>query len=246
MKKIGLLFICGIFSMGMNAQTTKQLEQDIVRLSVELANMEDSLATLQKKTAAYSKRKDLRLSKAAPYEWLKRYQSVKELYADSNNVKRKQEALWPIVEMYRAYEKGCSKQEFDAIFARLKRVSLPDSCSAELKDDYKLVKLYFEDYDYTMSELARVFDVVDKAKTAGDALLNQLKKDDETYYIDRIPYVRMQLEKFVGSSRPSGIIEENKDKGSKNSSSEGSKKSPREKQREELAKAWPKAGFLSK
>lgn len=247
MKKIFLFIAFGLFAIGTNAQTEspKQLEEDIVGLSIKIVDKEAKLATLKERTALLSKRKDFKPQKRSPFEWLKDFKSVESLYNDSVRVKKFDKALMPLVDMYDAFINGCDKKRHEAISASLKAMTLPDSCTAELKDDFKKIKLVFDDYDYTMSELARVFKIVEKngdGKTA-DSIWRILKKDDETYYIDKIQYVHDQLDTFINVSKTS-TSEITKDK---SSSGDGKKQeSPRSKMKEKLAKDWPKAGFNSK
>lgn len=58
------------------------------------------------------------------------------------------------------------------------------------------------DYRFAMFELARVINLVnEKAKTLeGPAILSQLKTDEETEFVDKIPFTRDQLQKYVKSN----------------------------------------------
>lgn len=240
MKKILPFMMFGMFAIQANAQTEspKQLEEDIVGLSIRLADKEARLARLKERTAHLEKRNSIKPEESDPCKWIESYRSVEALYNDSESIRKhfpkQYEQYKALLEMYSAFKKDgeCSEARFKAINDKLKGLELPTCSNDSLKDDYKLTKLYFDDYNYTMSELARVFDVVDKDKTTGEKLLTKLRADDQTYYIDRIPYVKGLLEEYINSSnRPDDI-------------SGKEHKTPRERLRENLADAWPAAGFL--
>lgn len=56
------------------------------------------------------------------------------------------------------------------------------------------------DYEFVMSELARVFRLVDKK--GDNATVDQLSKDNELVYIVKIPYAKNTLTDYIGKSNP--------------------------------------------
>jgi hypothetical protein len=61
-----------------------------------------------------------------------------------------------------------------------------------------------KDYRFTMFELVRVFDLVDeKSKNGmeGTEISSSLRADEETEFIDKIPYTKDLLDKYIESDR---------------------------------------------
>lgn len=241
MRKILFFIMSGLLPLGMAAQTEspKQLGEAIIDLSVKIVENDDSLAKLERSVTLLSKREKIKLKSNNFTEVMKKYKSLRDLYEDSIRVKKIGKKYIPMIKMYKAYEDGCTQAEYRAIKAELESMKLPEYSTeadvqefAAFKKDYEEIAYVFDDYEYTMKELARVFKVVEK-KESGDAkaLLKALEADDETYYIDKIPYAQRLLKKFIDSKKEicSGI--------------DNKKKYPRAEIVKKLADAWSEAGF---
>lgn len=231
----------GLLPLGMAAQTEspKQLGEAIIDLSIKIVENDDSLAKLERSVTLLSKREKIKLKSNNFTEVMKKYKSLRDLYEDSIRVKKIGKKYIPMIEMYKAYEDGCTQAEYRAIKAELESMKLPEYRTeadvqefAAFKKDYEKIAYVFDDYEYTMKELARVFKVVEK-KESGDAkaLLKALEADDETYYIDRIPYAQQMLKKFIDSKKEICLGIDNK------------KEYPRAGIVKKLAEAWSEAGF---
>lgn len=241
MRKILFFIMSGLLPLGMAAQTEspKQLAEAIIDLSVKIVENDDSLAKLERSVTLLSKREKIKLKSNNFTEVMKKYKSLRDLYEDSIRVKKIGKKYIPMIEMYKAYEDGCTQAEYRAIKAELESMKLPEYSTeadvqefAAFKKDYEKIAYVFEDYEYTMKELARVFKIVEKRESGdADALLKALKADDETYYIDNIPYAQQMLEKFIDSKKEICLGIDNK------------KEYPRAKLVEKLADAWSEAGF---
>lgn len=241
MRKILFFIMSGLLPLGMAAQTEspKQLGEAIIDLSVKIVENDDSLAKLERSVTLLSKREKIKLKSNNFTEVMKKYKSLRDLYEDSIRVKKIGKKYIPMIEMYKAYEDGCTQAEYRAIIVKLESMKLPEYSTeadaqefAAFKKDYEKIAYVFDDYEYTMKELARVFKVVEK-KESGDAkaILKALEADDETYYIDKIPYAQRLLKKFIDSKKEKCLGIDNK------------KEYPRAEIVRKLAEAWSEAGF---
>ena len=87
-----------------------------------------------------------------------------------------------------------SNEEFKASIDKVDSLVLEQH-----KADFEELASNINDYEFVMSELARVFRLVDKK---GDVKEDQLRQENELVYIDKIPYAKNTLTVYIGKRDP--------------------------------------------
>lgn len=218
MKKIFLVIIIGLLGFSVNAQDKKlkkeieekerlksELSRDLSDLDFQIDKIRNRSfmndGYIKKKLAQYDSiaalAKDLGFRRTLKKSSLnKTYSQVIDMYfsiQDKNTVERYQRKIYRI-----GYQKGLNeyyKQQLEEFRKSLSALDHKDSFMRSFDELSELIK----DYEFTMTELVRVFDVVDEKNKDMDSglIYENLKNEGETVFIDRIPFTYSILKQYI-------------------------------------------------
>lgn len=218
MKRIIIILVVLSCTLGMNAQTEtsrNQLEQlkkakeqveqhkkKVQELEDEYHHLLDTLAEVQnrQKTPEQSLK-----------EWLAKCKSIKDL-ADNNIFAKNQnlckldisKTYLSLIEMYNSLgEKGGYDHDQNESFkSELENITeqLDPNHIDSFKESVNDLKSCIKKYRFTLFELARIFAVVkekEKSGLSGEDIYKSLQADNETYFVDLIPYTKKMLSDYI-------------------------------------------------
>lgn len=212
MNKILILLIAVSCSLGMNAQSKKDLEKAIASLKNQKAELNAQYQALQSSNARIENRKFVTES---PEQSLRNrlafYEDIKDM-AESNIFREKPEyqnvsfakSYISLIRMYnslgksggyRQDENEAFKSELDTIKARVMSMKHQDTFIQSFDDLDNCIR----NYRFAMFELARIFVLVKEKEKEGletASIYNSLKEDEETDFVDKIPYTQIALQTY--------------------------------------------------
>lgn len=226
MNKILILLIAVSCSLGMNAQSKKDLEKAIESLNKQKAELNAQYQALQSSNARIENRK---FDTESPDQSLRRrlayYKDIKEM-AERNIFKRTEYQNLPIsksyislIKMYNSLSKnGGYNQDENEAFKNELDIIKKHILSMDPKHEKSFIQSFddlencIRNYRFAMFELARLFDLAkekeesEKMERAG--LYKSLQEDEETDFVDKIPYTREVLINYTkgDDSTRAGII----------------------------------------
>lgn len=211
MKRIFLVIIIGLLGFSVNAQD-KKLKKEIEekeRLKSELSRDLSDLDFQIDKIRNRSLRSDDEYIKKK----LASYKDIKALYDDEAFQRKLKESKFAetyasIEKMYKSIlENGGGYKPLDNDLYKIQIDRLRDELlklnihkGSFIRSFDELSEL-IKDYKFTMSELLRVFDVVDEKSQnmLSSKIYQSLQDDYETEYIDKIPFTKQLLKQYINS-----------------------------------------------
>lgn len=230
MNKILILLIAVSCSLGMNAQSKKDLEKAIASSKKQKAELDAQYQALQSSNARIENRKFVTES---PEQSLRNrlafYKDI-EVMAKSDIFRKIPEyknvsfakSYISLISMYNSLlktggynqeENEAFKNELDAI----KKVIL----SMDPKHQDSFIQSFddldncIRNYRFAMFELARIFVLVEEKEKEGlkpEDIYTSLQDDEETSFVDQIPYTQIALQTYCARpDKRSGILSKLKD-----------------------------------
>ena len=215
MNKILILLIAVSCSLGMNAQSKKDLEKAIASSKKQKAELDAQYQALQSSNARIENRKFVTES---PEHSLRNrlafYKDIKDM-AESNIFREKPEyqnvsfakSYISLIRMYNSLGKtGGYKQEENEAFKSELDVIKEHVLSMNPKHKDTFIQSFddldncIRNYRFAMFELARIFVLVKEKEKEGletASIYNSLKEDEETDFVDKIPYTKNQLVNYI-------------------------------------------------
>ena len=214
MNKILILLIAVSCSLGMNAQSKKDLEKAIASLKNQKAELNAQYQALQSSNAKIVNRKFVTES---PEQSLRNrlafYKNIMEM-AKNDIFKKKPEyqnvsfakSYISLIRMYnslgksggyRQDENEAFKSELDTIKARV--MSMIPKHQDTFIQSFDDLDNCIRNYRFAMFELARIFVLVKEKEKEGfetASIYNSLKEDEETDFVDKIPYTQIALQTY--------------------------------------------------
>lgn len=211
MNKLLILLVAFSCTLGVNAQSKKEWKKKIENLEKEKKELQDSLQTLQNSNNRIKNRAFVTTEQSLRIE-LASYKDVEELATQNIFEKTSTYENLPlaksyiaIISMYKSLsedggynqkENEAFQRELDSIEKQVQSIKHKDSFLMSFDELANNIR----DYRYAMSELARLFVLVDKKEKGGmktAKIYSSLQDDYETDAIDRIPFTKSQLEKYI-------------------------------------------------
>ena len=214
MNKILILLIAVSCSLGMNAQSKKDLEKAIASSKKQKAELDAQYQALQSSNARIENRKFVTES---PEQSLRNrlafYKDIKDM-AESDIFGKKPEyqnvsiakSYISLIRMYNSLKTGGYNQEENEAFKNELDTIKVHILSMDPKHKDSFIQS-FDDLDnciriyrFAMFELARIFVLVKEKEKEGletASIYNSLKEDEETDFVDKIPYTRNQLVNYI-------------------------------------------------
>lgn len=206
-------FSCAV---SLQAQTKKQWEKAIEGMKEQKAQLEDSLRKYKACNDRIHNRKFITESpEQALIKWLVSCKDIKYLvYSNKFNEKPEFKEM-PIaknylllIEMHTSLsddEGAYDSKQNEAFIAQLDSIgnqlrSMEPKHLDAFIQSFETLEECIRDYRTTMFELARILDVVaemEKNKVDKAAIYSQLKQDNETYFVDKIPYTLNILQEYI-------------------------------------------------
>ena len=212
MNKILILLIAVSCSLGMNAQSKKDLEKAIASLKKQKAELNAQYQALQSSNAKIVNRKFVTES---PEQSLRNrlafYKNIMEM-AKNDIFKKKPEyqnvsfakSYISLIRMYNSLGKtgGYKQEENEAFKSELDAIKVHVlSMNPKHKDSF--IQSFddldncIRNYRFAMFELARIFVLVKEKEKEGletARIYNSLQDDEETDFVDKIPYTQNALQ----------------------------------------------------
>lgn len=221
MKRIIIILVVLSCTLGMNAQTEtsrNQLEQlkkakeQVEQHKKKVQDLEDEYHHLLDTLAEVQNRHFVQKTpEQSLKEWLAKYESIKDL-ADHNIFATKpnlreldiSKTYLSLIEMYNSLgEKGGYDHDQNESF-KSELENITEQLDPNHKDSFKEsvndLKSCIKNYRFTLFELARIFAVVkekEKSGLSGEDIYKSLQADDETYFVDLIPYTKKMLSDYI-------------------------------------------------
>lgn len=207
-----MLLIAVSCSLGMNAEGKKDLEKAIASLKKQKAELNAQYQALQSSNAKIENRKFVTES---PEQSLRNrlafYEDIKVL-AESNIFRKKLEyqnvsfakSYISLIKMYKSLGKtgGYRQDENEAFKSELDAIK-KDVLSMNPKHKDTFIQSFddldncIRNYRFAMFELARIFVLVKEKEKEGletARIYNSLQDDEETDFVDKIPYTQNALQ----------------------------------------------------
>lgn len=207
-----MLLIAISCSLGMNAEGKKDLEKAITRLKKQKDELDAKYQALQSSNARIVNRK---FATESPEQSLRNrlafYKNIKEM-AENDIFRKKPEyqnvsfakSYISLIRMYNSLgktggykqeENEAFKNELDAIKVHVlsKNIKHQDSFIQSFDDLDNCIR----NYRFAMFELARIFVLVKEKEEEGletASIYNSLQDDEETDFVDKIPYTQNALQ----------------------------------------------------
>lgn len=209
-----MLLIAISCSLGMNAQSKKDLEKAIASSKKQKAELDAQYQALQSSNARIENRKFVTES---PEQSLRNrlafYKDIKDM-AEINIFKEKPEyqnvsfakSYISLIRMYNSLGKtGGYKQDENEAFKSELDVIKEHVLSMNPKHKDSFIQSFddldncIRNYRFAMFELARIFVLVKEKEKEGletASIYNSLKEDEETDFVDKIPYTQIALQTY--------------------------------------------------
>lgn len=207
-----MLLIAVLCSLGMNAEGKKDLEKAIASLKKQKAELNAQYQALQSSNAKIENRKFVTES---PEQSLRNrlafYEDIKVL-AESNIFRKNSEyqnvsfakSYISLIRMYKSLGKtgGYRQDENEAFKSELDAIK-KDVLSMNPKHKDTFIQSFddldncIRNYRFAMFELARIFVLVKEKEKEGletARIYNSLQDDEETDFVDKIPYTQNALQ----------------------------------------------------
>lgn len=213
MKKIFLAFFVCLSCLNVEAESDKKVKKQIGDLYKTNVELRQDLERVNIEIRQIANRS---FSTETPEEKIKKrlawYKDVSTLvgdvkFCDELNKSPLGKTYTPIVEMYLSLQRHGGYQRdkndyyknmFESLKHQLSELNPPHKDSFVKSVEEMMTQI--KDYRFTMFELVRVFDLVDKKEKAGmqkDNIYKALRDDYETEYTDKIPFTKDLLEKYI-------------------------------------------------
>lgn len=209
-----MLLIAISCSLGMNAEGKKDLEKAIARLKKQKAELDAQYQALQSSNARIVNRK---FATESPEQSLRNrlalYKNIKEM-AENDIFRKKPEyqnvsfakSYISLIRMYKSLgktggykqeENEAFKSELDTIKERVMSMNPQhkDSFIQSFDDLDNCIRIY----RFAMFELARIFVLVEEKEKEGlkpETIYTSLQDDEETSFVDQIPYTQIALQTY--------------------------------------------------
>ena len=221
MKKVLFAFlICFSFS-NIYAQSEKELKERVESnqkfIKIYTSKKEDlraELDTIEKYISLIENRSFSRESPEQKMEkWLAGYVDVQQFVKDNRFQQRLMEsqissqikdAYTLLVDMYNSLQKDGRyvKEDNDRYkneIGNLRSILTPLH-KGSFMQSFESIATLINDYRFTIYELDRVLNLVDELHNSGmrrEDIYNALRNDEETDYIDKIPFTKEKLEQYI-------------------------------------------------
>lgn len=214
MNKILILLFAILCSLCMNAQKKSDFEKAIKNYSTQIPQLEKKYESIKANNARISKRSFVT---ETPEQSLRRrlayYKDIKEMAGGNIFRKRKEYQNLPIsksyislIKMYISLSKdgGYNQDENEAFKNELDAIK--EHGLDPLTKHQKTFIQSFDDLDncirnyrFAMFELARIFVLVEEKEKEGlkpEVIYTSLQDDEETSFVDQIPYTQIALQTY--------------------------------------------------
>lgn len=209
-----MLLIAVSCSLGMNAQSKKDLEKAIASSKKQKAELDAQYQALQSSNARIENRKFVTES---PEQSLRNrlafYKDIKVM-AESDIFRKKPEyqnvsfakSYISLIRMYNSLKTGGYNQEENEAFKNELDTIKVHILSMDPKHQDSFIQSFddlencIRNYRFAMFELARIFVLVKEKENEGletASIYRSLKEDEETDFVDKIPYTRNQLVNYI-------------------------------------------------
>ena len=209
-----MLLIAVSCSLGMNADDKKDLEKAIKNYNKQIPQLENKYESIKANNARISKRSFVT---ETPDQSLRRrlayYTNIKEM-ADGDIFRKKPEyqnvsfakSYISLIRMYNSLKTGGYNQEENEAFKNELDAIKKDILSMDPKHQDSFIQSFddldncIRNYRFAMFELARIFVLVKEKEKEGletASIYNSLKEDEETDFVDKIPYTKNQLVNYI-------------------------------------------------
>lgn len=225
MNRILILLVAISCSLGMNAQSKRDLEKAIKKSTKQKAELVAKYQALKSSNARIENRKfitespELSLRKRLAF-----YKDIKEM-ADRNIFEKMPEYqklpfaknYISLIRMYnslgknggyRQEENEAFKSELDAIKVHV--LSMDPKHKDSFIQSFDDLDNCIRNYRFAMFELARIFVLVEEKEKEGletASIYNSLKEDEETDFVDKIPYTKNQLINYINGDNRSQMLQ---------------------------------------
>ena len=211
MKQIILILIACLSFSNIDAQD-KKLQKQIDGLKRQKTELEAVLNSINTEIALIENRS---FSRETPEQSLKRrlsfYRNIAELSKkmkkDINSSSSLIRSYSFIIAMYESVLKtgGYDKTQNELFKNQIEPITyqvqnLDPHHADTFIESFEKLATQIKDYRFTMFELIRVFDLVDESSKKGiepDEIRSSLRADEETEFIDKIPYTQELLRKYI-------------------------------------------------
>lgn len=213
MNKILILLFAVSCSLCMNAQKKSDFEKAIKNYNTQIPLLEKKYESIKANNARISKRSFVT---ETPEQSLRRrlasYKNIKEM-AERDIFSKKPEYqnvsfaknYISLIRMYNSLKTGGYNQEENEAFKNELDAIKKDILSMDPKHQDSFIQSFddldncIRNYRFAMFELARIFVLVkDKEKEGLETanIYNSLKEDEETDFVDKIPYTQIALQTY--------------------------------------------------
>lgn len=215
MNRILILLVAISCSLGMNAQSKRDLEKAIKKSTKQKTELEAKYQALKSSNARIENRKfitespELSLRKRLAY-----YKDIKAMAEQDIFSKKPEYKNLPIAKSYISLirmfhslsKKGgyiqddneAFKSELDAIKVII--MSMNPKHKDSFIQSFDDLDNCIRNYRFAMFELARIFVLVEEKEKEGletASIYTSLKEDEETDFVDKIPYTKNQLINYI-------------------------------------------------
>ncbi len=212
MKQILIVVLACLSCSIIYAQSDKKLKKQIDDLTKQKTELEAELNSINTEIALIENRA---FSRETPEQSMKRklsfYRNIAELSKKMEKNLNSSSSLVRsysyIIAMYESVLKtgGYDKVQNDLYKNQIEPVShqvqnLNPPHAETFIESFEKLTTQIKDYRFTMFELVRVFDLVDEKSNKGmeaDEIYSSLRADEETEFIDKIPYTQELLRKYI-------------------------------------------------
>lgn len=213
MNKILILLFAILCSLCMNAQNKSDFEKAIKNYNTQIPQLEKKYESIKANNARISKRSFVT---ETPDQSLRRrlayYKDIKEM-AERNIFKRTEYQNLPIsksyislIKMYNSLSKngGYNQDENEAFKSELDAIK-EHILSMDPKHEDSFIQSFddldncIRNYRFAMFELARIFVLVEEKEKEGlkpEVIYTSLQDDEETSFVDQIPYTQIALQTY--------------------------------------------------
>lgn len=220
-----MLLIAFSCSLGMNAEGKKDLEKAIASLKKQMAELNAQYQALQSSNARIVNRNFVTESpEQSLRNRLSSYENIKEM-ADEDIFRNKTEfqnvsfakSYISLIRMYKSLGKtgGYKQEENEAFKSELDAIK-KHVLSMNPKHQNTFIQSFddldncIRNYRFAMFELARIFVLVKEKEKEGldpARIYNSLQEDEETDFVDKIPYTQIALQTYCARpDKRSGIL----------------------------------------
>lgn len=208
-----MLLIAVSCSLGMNADDKKDLEKAIKNYNKQIPQLENKYESIKANNARISKRSFVT---ETPDQSLRRrlayYTNIKEM-ADGDIFRKKPEyqnvsfakSYISLIRMYNSLKTGGYNQEENEAFKNELDAIKKDILSMDPKHQDSFIQSFddldncIRNYRFAMFELARIFVLVKEKEKEGlkpEVIYTSLQDDEETSFVDQIPYTQIALQTY--------------------------------------------------